>query len=242
MRNPDAPPALLGVISARGGSKSIPRKNIVDLAGKPLIAWTIEAALSSGVVDRLIVSTEDAEIAETARRYEAEVPFLRPAKLARDDTPGIEPVLHAVRWLEEHEGYRPAWVMLLQPTSPFRSADDIRAAVGMMCERGADAVVSVCEVEHHPYWVKRLCEGGRLATLVSLEGAYPSRQDLPSAVALNGAIYLIRRDVLLAQQTFYTERTYGYVMPRERSLDIDTPWDLYLAQLIARDRTQHARG
>ena len=242
MRNPDAPPALLGVISARGGSKSIPRKNIVDLAGKPLIAWTIEAALASGVMARLIVSTDDAEIAETARQYGAEVPFLRPAGLARDDTPGIDPVLHAVRWLEEHEGYRPTWVMLLQPTSPFRTAEDIRGAMRVMEERRADAVVSICEVEHHPFWMKQVLDDGRLASLLTLDRAYPSRQELPPAVALNGAIYLVRRDVLLAQRTFYTEHTYGYVMPRERSLDIDTPWDLYLAQIIARDRMQHARG
>ena len=133
---------ILGLIPARGGSKALPHKNIRQFAGKPLIAWTIETALACPMLDRTIVSTDDPEIADVSRHWGAEVPFLRPAELARDDTPGIEPVLHAVRWLGENEGYRPDYVMVLQPTSPLRTTEDIEAAIQLARDRQADGVVS----------------------------------------------------------------------------------------------------
>ncbi len=231
---------VLGLIPARGGSKGIPGKNIAPVAGRPLLAWTIEAAHASGRVSRLIVSTDDQSIADVARQYGAEVPFLRPAELAQDDTPGIEPVLHAVRWVEENEGYRPEYVMLLQPTSPFRSSEDILAAVELAQGRQADSVVSVCLAHHHPFWTKSLDGDGRMQEFIKLDRPYLSRQNLPDAYALNGAIYLVRREVLLAQRNFYGNVTYGYVMPAERSIDIDSPWDLYLADLVMKDRDSHA--
>jgi len=232
---------VLGIVPARGGSKAIHRKNIVVVAGKPLIAYTIQAALSADHIDRVIVSTDSQEIAKVARAYGAEVPFLRPPELARDDTPGIVPILHAINWLDEHEGYRPDHVMVLQPTSPFRTAADIEAVIQLARERQADAVVSVCPVHRHPYWMKKITEDGRLTDFLTTDYAYACRQELPSVYALNGAIYLVRRDVLLKRQTFYTERTYAYVMPPERSLDIDTPWDLYLAELILKEMMRHER-
>lgn len=233
---------VVGIIPARGGSKAIPKKNVASLAGRPLIAWTITAALCSPALNRVIVSTDDAKIAEVAQQWGAEVPFLRPAELAQDDTSGIEPVLHAVRWLDEHEGYRPDYVMVLQPTSPLRTAEDIEAAMQLARERQADGVVSVCSVHQHPCWMKRITEDGRLTDFLPLDSAYTCRQDLPPVYALNGAIYLARREVLLERQTFYTDRTYGYIMPPERSLDIDTPWDLHLADLILKERMRHERN
>src|SRR5690349_8046730 len=119
---------VLAVIPARGGSKSIPRKNLAALAGKPLIVWTIEAASASQCLTRVVVSTDDPEITAVAAAAGAEVPFVRPAELAQDETPAIEPILHAVDWLDQHEGYRPDFVMILQPTSPLRQAEDIDAA------------------------------------------------------------------------------------------------------------------
>ena len=230
---------ILGIIPARGGSKSIPGKNIFPLAGKPLVAYTIEVGLQAQTTDRLIVSTDDERIADVARRYGAEVPFMRPTELAQDDTPGIAPILHAVRWLEEHEKYQPDFVMCLQPTSPLRTAGDIDAAVELILQRNAAVVVSVTPVDYHPYWMKRLDAEGRIRDFITLDHPMTRRQDLPQVYALNGAIYLARREVLLEQESWYTDETYAYVMPPERSLDIDTSWDLYLTDLILRTRTSN---
>lgn len=230
---------LLAVIPARGGSRSVPRKNIAPVAGKPLIAWTIRAAQRSQSISRLIVSTDDEQIAHTARQYGAEVPFLRPTELARADTPGVDPIVHAVEWLHQHEHYQPEYVMVLQPTSPLRTAEDIDAAVQLATERNADSVVSVTTTRHHPYWMKRVAEDGSLHNFVAQDRAYTRRQDLPSAYALNGALYLARREVLLVQRSFYANQTYGYIMPPERSHDVDTPWDLHIVQLVLQDRQAH---
>lgn len=224
------------IIPARGGSKGVPRKNLRLVAGKPLIAWTIEVARASAALNRIIVTTEDPEIAEVARHHGAEVPFMRPPELARDDTPGIEPVLHALRWLDDHEAYRPEMAMLLQPTSPLCAVEDIEAAINIAITARADAVVSVSPVHQHPYWMKRVTEDGRLTDFLLSDHQIPSRrQELPPLYAVNGAIYLADTRMLLERQTFYTDRTYAYVMPSERSLDIDTAWDLYLGDLVLRD-------
>lgn len=228
--------SCLAVIPARGGSKRVPRKNVLPLAGKPLIAWTIEAALAAQCVDRVIVSTDSPEIAETSRQFGALVPFMRPDELCRDETPGIEPIIHAACWLEEHEGFRPDWTMLLQPTSPFRTAQDIDAAVRFAEERNADSAVSVCVTHHHPCWMKSIDAAGRLSDFLPTSDHYKRQQDLPPIYVLNGALYLVRRDVLLKRRTFYSDDTVGYVMPEERSLDIDTPWDMHVAELIMRAR------
>jgi len=161
---------------------------------------------------------------------------MRPADLAQDDTPGIAPVLHAAHWLDKNDGYRPDLIMLLQPTSPLRIPQDIDSAVQLALEKSADAVVSVVPVESHPYWMKRIDNDGRLKDFIRLDRSPERRQDLPEVYVLNGAIYLARYDVLVEQKTFYTDNTFSLVMPIERSLDIDTPWDLRLADLILKDR------
>ncbi len=231
---------IVGLITARGGSKSIPRKNVQPLGGKPLIAWTIEAALHSPALDRVIVSTDDHEIAQISRDWGAEVPFLRPAALAQDDSDHVSVVMHAIQWLAENLDIHPEYVMLLQPTSPFRSAEDISAAVALARQHEAPAVVSVSEARCHPYLAKRITADGRLADFVTADLAYLRRQDLPPVYALNGAIYLNRPESLVRDRTFLPPGTIPYIMPPERSLDIDSPWDFYLADLILRDRT-HAQ-
>jgi N-acylneuraminate cytidylyltransferase/CMP-N,N'-diacetyllegionaminic acid synthase len=232
---------MLALITARGGSKAIPGKNIKILAGKPLIAWTIEAAKKAESIDRVVVSTDDELIAKIAKEWGADVPFLRPSELAQDNSPSIDAVTHAVKWLAENENYQPEYVMLLQPTSPLRSAEDIQNVIEFAKSRQAESVVSVARADQHPYWMKTISSEGRLVNFMPESISFSRRQDLPAAYMLNGSIYLVKRDILIARNSLYTENTLAYVMPTERSMDIDTPWELYLAELILRDRL-HADG
>ena len=219
----------LGLITARGGSKGIPRKNVRMLAGKPLIAWTIEAALRAGVLDAVVVSTDYEEIAAVARQAGAEVPFLRPAELAEDSTPGVDPVLHALDALPGYDA-----VLLLQPTSPLRSSTDICACLTLAAESAAASVVSVCEPQTHPYWTYRLLEGRRLEPL--FQGATAARrQDLPEAYALNGALYLADAAWLRERCAFVGAETLAYVMPAARSVDIDNELDWRIADMLLRE-------
>jgi CMP-N,N'-diacetyllegionaminic acid synthase len=232
--NLDSAPTLALVV-ARGGSKSIPRKNLAPLAGKPLIAWTIEAALQCRSPLRVIVSTDDEEIARAATRYGATHPFTRPVELAQDDSPTFPVVAHALERLAADGGYMPERVLLLQPTSPLRTADDIDGAMAVAEEHDADSVVSVTPASQHPRLMKRVSAGGMLEDF-DTGGSVARRQDLEPAYALNGAIYLTRRSWLDTHESFYADRTYAYVMPAERSIDVDEPWDLHLCELILRDR------
>ncbi len=234
---------MLGLITARGGSKSIPRKNIRLLADKPLIAWTIAAALESNKLSRVIVSTDDQEIAQVAQEWGAEVPFLRPEELAKDDSPHMDAIIHAVEWLIAHENYRPDYVMLLQPTSPLRSAEDIEAAIHLAIEKTAEGVISVCKTHHHPHLMTRTAPDGTLVDFISgaPEPGTSSirRQDLPPAYFINGAIYLTQCKVLMEKRTLLPAHTFPYIMPQKRSLQIDDPWDLYLVDMIIRDELNH---
>jgi CMP-N,N'-diacetyllegionaminic acid synthase len=232
---------FVAVIPARGGSKQIPGKNIVSVGGKPLIAWSIEAARASSRVDRVIVTTDYRDIAEVSRDYGAEVPFIRPEMLARDDTPGIEPILHTLSWCGENEAYYPDYVIVLQPTSPLRTAGDIDAAIDLLEDKGAESVVSVTPTRDHPWWAKKIDGNGQLSDFIAQTEVIAYRQRLPEVYRLNGAIYLAQRNILLETKSWYSEKTYAYIMPEERSLDIDMPWDLYLANLILRDQYNDAR-
>ena len=153
---------LLALITARGGSKGLPRKNVLPLAGQPLIAWSIQAAQAAACRPRVVVSTDDEEIANAALAHGAEVPFLRPAHLAQDDSPHIDVILHAVHWLEHQRGYRPTWVLLLQPTSPLRLAQDIDQFLALARAQEANSVVSVREAPCHPYLAQTIDGRGRL--------------------------------------------------------------------------------
>jgi len=218
--------SILAVIPARGGSKGVPRKNIRPVAGKPLIAWTIEQAKRVPFIDRIVVSSDDAEILSVARMHGAETPFVRPAELALDTTPGVDPVLHAV---EQLPGYD--YVVLLQPTSPLRQSADIEACMRHCLDHDAPACISLAPVEQSPYWMFRLTGSDRLEPLLGGEPLRLRRQDLPLVYAINGAVYIARTDWLTAQRTFLTAETLGYVMPPERSLDLDTEQDFEILQM-----------
>jgi CMP-N,N'-diacetyllegionaminic acid synthase len=226
---------VLGIITARGGSKGIPGKNLKLLGGRPLIDYSIDAA-NDTPLDRLICSTEDQKIADAARSLGCEVPFMRPAELARDETPHLPVILHAVEWMRDHGNYRPDAVVILQPTSPLRSAADIAAALRMLELSGADSVVSVNEVtaHAHPMRMLRVDDQG-LATLFvngdPVRKRINRRQDLPKAWVMNGAVYACRTDVLFAAEpSLYGDRVVAYPMPPERSISIDDQEDWAAAE------------
>lgn len=222
----------MGLITARGGSKGVPRKNLRLVGGKPLVAWTIEAALEARRLDRVVLSTDDDELASVGREWGAEVPFRRPAELAQDWSPHVDVVLHAVEWLAQERTYAAEAVMVLQPTTPFRASADIDVAVAMMAERGAPAVVGVAESPAHPFLTRRVMADGTVRAFVDCDVEYPRRQDLPPAFVVNGALYLVNVNVLRDTGVFDPEGTLALVMPQERSHDIDTEWDLRVADLL----------
>lgn len=210
---------LLALIPARGGSKGIPRKNIRPFCGKPLLQWTVDVALAAPSVDRIVVSTDDPETAEVALAVGAEVPFLRPPELASDTAPGIASVLHALEQLPEV-----SHVLLLQPTSPLRLVEDVEAIIALRRKAGRPAAVSVTPSKKHPSWIYCLSPQLQLEPLLSFPQAV-CRQQLPPTYSLNGALYLASRTYLEQERSFLTAETLGYVMPPERSVDIDSPLD-----------------
>ncbi|HXE80912.1 MAG TPA: acylneuraminate cytidylyltransferase family protein [Vicinamibacterales bacterium] len=227
---------VLGVVPARGGSKGIPRKNLAILAGRPLLAYTADAARASCQLSRTVVSTDDPEIAEAARALGLEVPFVRPADLAADSTPMAPVLQHAVDTLAAG-GFRADIVVLLQPTSPLRRAAHIDAAVDLLTSSGADTVVSVVEVPHqfNPVSVMRL-ENGRLVPFLS-GPALLRRQDKPRVFARNGPAVLAVRVSVLERGSLYGDDVRPLMMAPEESVDIDTPADLdFVEFLLARSR------
>jgi len=218
---------ILGLIPARGGSKGIPRKNVRLLGGKPLIAWTIDEAKKSKYIDRLVVSTDDHEIAEIARKYGADVPFMRPAELATDTARGVDVVLHALHKLPEYDA-----VILLQPTSPFRTTADIDGAIEHWAAFGR-SVVGITEAPKSPYWMYQLRGDGSLKELLQQPPNAANRQELPRAYVLNGAIYVGGREELMRNGGFLTSVSQGFLMANEHSIDVDTEIDWDLIALIA---------
>lgn len=234
---------VLGVIPARGGSKGVPRKNIRVVCGKPLIAYTIEAALAaSDVLDRVIVSTDDEEIAAVAREWGAEVPFMRPPELSGDKVPMAPVLQHAVRFAEKTEAEPYAWVCLMQPTEPFRTADDIREAVALGRAGDCDSVISVVQVfAVHPILMKRIVDG-RLEPYCIPEPEGTRRQDYsPPAYMRNGALYLTRRDVLMDRGSIWGDVIRPMVMPPERSVGVDSELDMKLVELLLADAAKGGR-
>jgi CMP-N-acetylneuraminic acid synthetase len=224
---------VLGIITARGGSKGIPRKNIRLLAGKPLLQYTAEAALAADQLTKVILSTEDGEIAKVGRRCGLEVPFMRPAELARDDTPTLPVLQHAVRTLEK-EGRSFDAICLLQPTNPFRRADDINACVHLLAESGADSVISVLSVphQHNPHWVYFRGQDGFLKLSTGEKTPIARRQLLPPAFHREGSVYVTRRDVLMENDSLFGSSVAGYLMEVSRSVNIDTLEDWARAEEV----------
>jgi CMP-N,N'-diacetyllegionaminic acid synthase len=222
----------IALIPARGGSKGLPRKNIRLLGGKPLIAWTIEAALNSSCFNRVVVSTDDTEIANIAKSYGAEVPFQRPTELASDQAKSIDVAIQAIGWYEER-GVQFEQISLLQPTSPLRNASDIQKALAMFNLKKAGAVVSVCECEHSPLWMNTLEDDLSMGDFLAKCTVNQTRQRLEQYYRLNGAVYLADIQYLKENYGFFGPQTFAYIMPQERSVDIDTELDLRFAEFLA---------
>lgn len=224
----------LALVNARGGSKGVPRKNVRVLAGQPLIAWSIKAALSAARITSVVVSTDDTEIAEVARSYGARVPFSRPDHLASDTALQIDVVRHAVATLEG-AGETYDAIVILQPTCPLRRAEDIDGALALLEDSGADSVISVCDVGgRHPRTYYLSESGGRLSPLMSSDHRGVLRQNFEPTFWRNGAIYAMKRDVPMVLGSLYGAVTNGYVMPEERSFNIDSLFDWRLTEAYLR--------
>ena len=228
-------PEIVAIIPARGGSKTIPRKNIKLLGGKPMIYYTIREALKSKYLNRVVVSTEDREIAQVAVQFGAEI-IQRPDELAGDDAPSSPVFQHTIDYLERLENYHHIRVVILQPTSPLRVVDDIDGAIQKFLEVDCDSVVSVCEVEYPLGWMYTL-DGDRLKPIVEGGGRITRWQDTLKGYRLNGAVYVAKRELVMSQGGIISESTRAYIIPRERSVDINTELDLKLAELLMGERT-----
>ncbi len=222
---------IFGFVPARGGSKGIPRKNLQLLNGKPLIAYTIKEALASSIT-RLLVSTDSEEIAATSLELGADVPFLRPDDLARDNSIIEDAMIDALKCLEHKEGYRPDIIVLLHPTTPLRRTRHIDEAVLLLKEKGADAVVSVSAPMEHPgdmvYWNDR----GEMRFLLDFMPGKTQRQDYPDYQFLNGVVYAFTRESLMRNKSRYGEKTIPYFMRQIESIDIDSMDDLLIAEAL----------
>lgn len=223
---------ILGVIPARGGSKSVPRKNIRLLAGKPLIAYTIETAQKCEILNRTVVSTDDDEIAEIAKKYGGDVPFMRPKELALDVTPTLPVLQHAVSFIETNENVHVDVIVLLDPTSPTRRIEDIEECIQKLEQENADSVVTICEVDHNPYFVMMELDGDRLVPLIKSDKVITRRQDAPVVYRLNAAVYAIKRDVLMNMDKMITDNTLAVIMPHELSIHIDHEIDFEFAEYL----------
>lgn len=224
------PPEILAIIPARGGSKGIPKKNIRPLHDKPLIEYSIDAAKGSKFLTRIVVSTDNDEIAAISRENTVDV-IIRPEEIARDASSVVDAIIHATSVLKERDNFLPGVIVLLQPTSPMRNAGDIDNAIRLFLEHRCDSVISVCETDHSPYWCFTLNQQ-KVIPLFSKEISRKRRQDLPKTYQPNGAIYVGTLDFIIKNAGFVSDNTLAYIMPKTRSIDIDTPLDLALAEFL----------
>lgn len=224
---------FLAVIPARGGSKRLPRKNVLDLGGKPLIAWTINAARDCPYIDEIMVTTDDAEIADVARLHGANVPFLRPATLSNDSASSFDAIKHAIDFYKHELGKEFDFTVLLQPTSPLRGVRDISNAIELFEQKNADAIISVCETDHSPLWMNTLPDDLSMNRFIRNEVKNIRSQDLKKYYRLNGAIYICKTERLLFEKTFFiSDRVFAYVMTKNSSVDIDNLSDLDYAKYL----------
>lgn len=222
---------ILAIIPARGGSKRIPGKNIKLLAGKPLIAYTIEAAKKSKLIDKIVVSTDDEKIAEVSKQYGAET-IIRPKELAQDETPTLPVMLHVLNILKEKEQYEPDFIILLQPTCPLRNEEDINNVMQLMIE-GADSVQTFCKAVQHPAYMATIKNG--TAIPIDSKGYATRSQDLPEIYAKNGAVYGVTYDLLENKKTLYGKNNRAVIMPVERSVEIDELPEFKLAEFYLKE-------
>ncbi len=223
---------LLAIIPARGGSKRLPGKNILDLAGKPLIAWTIEGALNSKYIDRVIVSTDNNKIASISKKYGVDVPFMRPKELATDEAQTIDVVIHVLNKLKEfNQQYD--YIVLLQPTSPLRQVKHIDDSISQMVKTSSDAIISVCESEHSPLWCNTLDDDMSMDNFIKESVKNKRGQDLEKYYRINGAIYVCSIEKLKEKGDFFlSNNCSAYIMDQDVSVDIDKEIDFELASLM----------
>lgn len=225
--------SVLAIIPARSGSKRLPRKNLASLAGKPLIAWSIESAIASSHIDEVMVSTDDTEIASISRENGANVPFIRPAELATDTTATADVIEHAIRFYEKQLRKVFDVIVLLQPTSPLRNSKHIDSALKFFYLKKACAVVSVCETEHSPLWTNILPDNLSMSGFLRRDIINRRSQDIDTYYRLNGAIYICKTDHFLEHHTFFIpDNIFAYIMPPEVSVDVDNIIDLKLCEFL----------
>lgn len=225
---------VIAIVPAREGSKGLPGKNIKLLAGKPMIAYTIEAALQSKNINRVIISTDSEEIADIAIKHGAEVPFLRPVELATDTAHAIDAYLYTIEQLEKEEKVNIEHIVVLLPTSPLRTSEDIDSAITMFYNKNADSVISYTQEKHPVHWHKYIREDGKFDNI--FEQTLQNRQDYRPTYYPNGSIYIFNVSIL-KQRTYYTSNSFGYIMPNIRSIDIDTELDFIIAETMINRKT-----
>lgn len=228
---------MIALIPARGGSKGVPGKNIKPINGKPLIAYTIEAALEAKSIDRVIVTTDDEDIASVAREYGAEVPFMRPAELASDTAAAPDVYIHAVEFIMNETGAAIENFIVLLPTAPLRTGQHIDEAVALFNKEKARTLLSMAEAETPVTWIHYQDENGRVHNAGFGAGdVMKNRQTNETYIIPNGAIYVLSYSLLKESRTYYCDNTIAYVMPREASIDIDYPIDFEIAELFLKKR------
>jgi len=221
---------FLAIIPARGGSKRLPRKNIVDLCGKPLIAWSIESGLKSKYIDKVVVSSDDEEILNIASKFKLDT-IKRPDSLASDTATSFDAIKHVLSISKNYD-----YVLLLQPTSPLRNNTHIDKAIELLGQKNADAIISVCEMDHSPLWSNTLQEDGALDTFLRDDVLDKRSQELEKYYRVNGAIYICKLDKLLKEEGFFLkDNIYAYIMNRASSVDIDEQIDLDFARSLAKN-------
>ena len=224
---------FLAIIPARGGSKRLPKKNIIDLAGQPLIAWSINAAIKSKYIDKTIVTTDSDEILEVARKYGAEVPFKRPDYLSSDTAIREDVIRHTIDYYQNEKKEKFDYLIYLQPTSPLRNEKHIDEAIEYMFEKRANAIVSVCKLEHPVQWSGLLPEDRDMSNFINSLDIKTRSQDFPTYYRLNGAIFISDTDKFMKSgSVFLKENIFAYVMPQNVSIDIDTETDFMFAKII----------
>lgn len=228
---------ILAIIPARGGSKGVPKKNIKPLNGIPLIGYTLQEAKKSKYISRVVVSTDDEEIAQVSKSYHGEVPYLRPKELSTDTSSTADCIVHMINYLKDKENYMPDYICLLQCTSPLRTYEDIDGSIEKLLPTEFDGVISVCEAETNPYWTN-IFQKDKLKYFIEEGRNITRRQDLPEVYRYNGAIYIIKTDIFMKEKTFETDNITGYVMSSYNSVDIDTLMDFKIAELFMKEREE----
>jgi CMP-N,N'-diacetyllegionaminic acid synthase len=226
---------VLCIIPARSGSKAIPQKNIKLLCGKPLIAYSIEQALKIDSIDRIIVSTDDEEIAQISKNFGAEAPFIRPSHLAQDKSSTMDVLLHTIDWYKNNENQSYDIILLLHANAPLRNLEDIRKCIEILVDQNADNVFSVTPASNNPYFNMVEIKDNNNVSLIN-EGNFPSRQSAPPVYDMNSSIYTWWEDKLVEKKSIFLPKTRIHIMPRERSIDIDEPLDFRIAEMLMKDK------